>query len=189
MKWLLKIVLRLMCKICSFYFPSQQQLSHHQIKKHNEGKTTKKKKLKVKCTFCSNIFSNKKEYTLHANAEHKDSLFEQWLHCPECDFFVETETDLIKHLRKFHEKEVGKKLVKRKKKPAIDAGNGNKEIGKEDGNVQCQFCPEMFFSSKLSTYYVHANDCHSKELLLHWHPCQDCNRFYPTRTSLRTHQR
>ena len=175
------------CDKCSLYLPTEQALSVHRSHCRGPG---------VLCHFCPNRFSRNKEYTRHANAKHKDLLSEQWLNCPDCDLFVETEAGLVKHLRDSHAKKVDRKSIEREKNQASDAkqidasGTGNDEDnGEEAGRVQCQFCRELFFTSNMSAYYVHANESHSEELLTHWYRCQDCDKFYPTKTSFHMHRR
>ncbi len=174
------------CDKCSLYFPTEQVLSVHHLHCRNPG---------VVCQFCPNRFSRNEEYLVHANAEHKDLLSKQWLHCPDCDFFVETEVGLVKHLRESHTKRVDTLATRSETNQAINTKQINfsaKRLcngGVEAGRVHCQFCSERFFTSVMSMYYNHANEVHSQEVQALWLRCQDCDRFYPTNSSLSNHQR
>ena len=66
-----------------------------------------------------------------------------------------------------------------------DSGDTTIRNRYEDVTVKCEFCIEVFNTSK--DYYDHANQEHGREVVETWLPCKQCHARLPTAIALSSH--
>ena len=88
----------------------------------------------IHCEFCSKVSTRRAEFYKHVNCFHLQEISKLWFKCTSCDNYYPT-----------------KSIV-----------NLHKQSHKKRENIQCQFCPEMFFS--VSAFHKHAHLKHQQPL-------------------------
>lgn len=149
------------CSICSKYYPSAEILSSHQSNKHYLLRENNN----FNCQYCPRGFRYNQQYYDHANKEHLNELSRDWHYCSICSIYRPSADSIKIHRNVMH---------KTKPAPTIRKPKA------------CPFCSKIL--SESSKYIRHINREHLVHVKDTWFQCSECQRYFPTDTSLKTHR-
>ena len=154
---------KLTCSHCQEQLPDAQALVVHQERHSVDVLASNRKGI---CEFCS-IQVKLKNYVNHANQCHPREVREVWHGCKVCNFHLETKTSLIRHI-------INRHTNKRAKVTCNESW-------------RCDFCRKELSDDRNLGHHVHKY--HKRQMEKHWHCCQQCKMFFPSKQSLLVHQR
>lgn len=204
------------CPKCHKYYPNRLALNKHKLR-HQQNRHKAAPGIHhddlggpEKCEFCQRTFGKKAQYYTHVNKVHVDVICKSWTKCEKCQKFFPSKRIRDRHLNGF--KKRGESCSPKYNQDFGDHLDGilvdsdNFGVEEDSGlggphflathckvarsslaikSSSCVFCGlELYRREDL---FEHVNNEHKEEISNSWLPCNDCQKFFPTRTALITH--